>query len=244
MRMPSIASNSHMFPIVVKNLSLEINKKILLNNLTCELTAHGITVIMGPNGAGKSLFVRCLHGLSKPTDGSIRYGNVPVGAVTRGRQSMVFQSPKLLRRSVIENLRFVANLNKKNNQNLTGLLKETDLSLLKDQQVSTLSGGEKQRLSLTRALVSNPEILFLDEATSSLDPRSVSIIESLLKEKKLKNLKIILITHDINQAKRIADDIIFMNNGKISETGLANNFFLNPQSQEAKAFLKGDLIIQ
>jgi tungstate transport system ATP-binding protein len=157
---------------------------------------------------------------------------------------MVFQSPKLLRRSVIENLRFVANLNKKNNQNLTGLLKETDLSLLKDQQVSTLSGGEKQRLSLTRALVSNPEILFLDEATSSLDPRSVSIIESLLKEKKLKNLKIILITHDINQAKRIADDIIFMNNGKISETGLANDFFLNPQSQEAKAFLKGDLIIQ
>ena len=244
MRMPSIAANSHMFPIVVKNLSLEINKKILLNNLTCELTAHGITVIMGPNGAGKSLFVRCLHGLSKPTDGSIRYGNVPVGAVTRGRQSMVFQSPKLLRRSVIENLRFVANLNKKNNQNLTGLLKETDLSLLKDQHVSTLSGGEKQRLSLTRALVSNPEILFLDEATSSLDPRSVSIIESLLKEKKLKNLKIILITHDINQAKRIADDIIFMNNGKISETGLANDFFLNPQSQEAKAFLKGDLIIQ
>ena len=233
-----------MFPIVVKNLSLVINKKILLNNLTCELTSHGITVIMGPNGAGKSLFVRCLHGLSKPTDGSIRYGNVPVVAVTRGRQSMVFQSPKLLRRSVIENLRFVANLNKKNNQNLTGLLKETDLSLLKDQQVSTLSGGEKQRLSLTRALVSNPEILFLDEATSSLDPRSVSIIESLLKEKKLKNLKIILITHDINQAKRIADDIIFMNNGKISETGLANDFFLNPQSQEAKAFLKGDLIIQ
>ena len=233
-----------MFPIVVKNLSLEININIILNYLKCEITSHGITVIMGPNGAGKSLFVRCLHGLSKPTDGSIRYGKVAVGAVTRGRQSMVFQSPKLLRRSVIENLRFVANLNKKNNQNLTGLLKETDLSLLKDQQVSTLSGGEKQRLSLTRALVSNPEILFLDEATSSLDPRSVSIIESLLKEKKLKNLKIILITHDINQAKRIADDIIFMNNGKISETGLANDFFLNPQSQEAKAFLKGDLIIQ
>ena len=82
--------------------------------------------------------------------------------------------------------------NKKNNQNLTGLLKETDLSLLKDQQVSTLSGGEKQRLSLTRALVSNPEILFLDEATSSLDPRSVSIIESLLKEKKIKNVDLIL----------------------------------------------------
>ena len=232
-----------MFPIVVKNLSLVINKKILLNNLTCELTSHGITVIMGPNGAGKSLFVRCLHGLSKPTDGSIRYGNVPVGAVTRGRQSMVFQSPKLLRRSVIENLRFVANLNKKNDQNLLELLKKTDLSLLKDQQISTLSGGEKQRLSLARALVSNPEILFLDEATSSLDPRSVSIIENLMEEIKLKNVKIILITHDVNQAKRIADDIIFMNNGEIRETGLANDFFSNPQSQEARAFLKGDLII-
>jgi len=233
-----------MFPIVVKNLSLVINKKILLNNLTCELTSHGITVIMGPNGAGKSLFVRCLHGLSKPTDGSILYGKVPVGAATRGRQSMVFQSPKLLRRSVIENLRFVANLNKKNDQNLLELLKKTDLSLLKDQQVSTLSGGEKQRLSLARALVSNPEILFLDEATSSLDPRSVSIIENLMEEIKLKNVKIILITHDVNQAKRIADDIIFMNNGKIPETGLANDFFSNPQSQEARAFLKGDLIIQ
>ena len=241
--MSSIASTDHMFPIKVKNLSLEINKKILLNNLTCELTAGGITVIMGPNGAGKSLFVRCLHGLSKPKNGTILYGKLPVGAATRGRQSMVFQSPKLLRRSVIENLRFVANLNKKNDQNLLELLKKTDLSLLKDQQVSTLSGGEKQRLSLARALVSNPEILFLDEATSSLDPRSVSIIESLMEEIKLKNVKIILITHDVNQAKRIADDIIFMNNGEIRETGLANDFFSNPQSQEARAFLKGDLII-
>ena len=98
MRMSSKAPKSHMFPIVVKNLSLEINKKILLNNLTCELTAHGITVIMGPNGAGKSLFVRCLHGLTKLTNGGILYGNLPVGAATRGRQSMVFQSPKLLRR--------------------------------------------------------------------------------------------------------------------------------------------------
>jgi tungstate transport system ATP-binding protein len=156
---------------------------------------------------------------------------------------MVFQSPKLLRRSVIENLRFVANLNKKNNQNLLELLKKTELSLLKDQHVSTLSGGEKQRLSLARALVSNPEILFLDEATSSLDPRSVSIIEDLMEEIKLKNVKIILITHDVNQAKRIADDIIFMNNGEIRETRLANDFFADPHSQEAKAFLKGDLII-
>ncbi len=243
MRMSSKAPKSHMFPIVVKNLSLEINKKILLNNLTCELTAHGITVIMGPNGAGKSLFVRCLHGLTKLTNGGILYGNLPVGAATRGRQSMVFQSPKLLRRSVIENLRFVANLNKKNNQNLLELLKKTELSLLKDQHVSTLSGGEKQRLSLARALVSNPEILFLDEATSSLDPRSVSIIEDLMEEIKLKNVKIILITHDVNQAKRIADDIIFMNNGEIRETRLANDFFADPHSQEAKAFLKGDLII-
>lgn len=243
MRMSSKALKSHMFPIVVKNLSLEINKKILLNNLTCELTAHGITVIMGPNGAGKSLFVRCLHGLTKLTNGGILYGNLPVGAATRGRQSMVFQSPKLLRRSVIENLRFVANLNKKNNQNLLELLKKTELSLLKDQHVSTLSGGEKQRLSLARALVSNPEILFLDEATSSLDPRSVSIIEDLMEEIKLKNVKIILITHDVNQAKRIADDIIFMNNGEIRETRLANDFFADPHSQEAKAFLKGDLII-
>lgn len=243
MRMSSKAPKSHMFPIVVKNLSLEINKKILLNNLTCELTAHGITVIMGPNGAGKSLFVRCLHGLTKLTNGGILYGNLPVGAATRGRQSMVFQSPKLLRRSVIENLRFVANLNKKNNQNLLELLKKTELSLLKDQHVSTLSGGEKQRLSLARALVSNPEILFLDEATSSLDPRSVSIIEDLMEEIKLKNVKIILITHDVNQAKRIADDIIFMNDGEIRETRLANDFFADPHSQEAKAFLKGDLII-
>jgi tungstate transport system ATP-binding protein len=241
--MSSKAPKSHMFPIVVKNLSLEINKKILLNNLTCELTAHGITVIMGPNGAGKSLFVRCLHGLTKLTNGGILYGNLPVGAATRGRQSMVFQSPKLLRRSVIENLRFVANLNKKNNQNLLELLKKTELSLLKDQHVSTLSGGEKQRLSLARALVSNPEILFLDEATSSLDPRSVSIIEDLMEEIKLKNVKIILITHDVNQAKRIADDIIFMNNGEIREARLANDFFADPHSQEAKAFLKGDLII-
>ena len=117
------------------------------------------------------------------------------------------------------------------------------LTKLKNQSAKNLSGGEKQRLSLARALVSNPEILFLDEATSSLDPGSVFIIENLIKDIKLSGVKIILITHDIGQARRLADDIIFMHKGRVLESGQAKSFFNEPKTKEAQSFLSGNIVV-
>ena len=120
---------------------------------------------------------------------------------------------------------------------------DTGLTAVRNQPARNLSGGEKQRLSLARALVSNPDILFLDEATSSLDPSSVFIIENLIANIKSMGVKIILITHDIGQAKRLADDIIFMHNGTILESGLSREFLKNPVTKEASSFLNGDIVV-
>jgi len=232
-----------LFPIRVKNLSLSTSEKVLLQGLNCNFGQETLTTVIGPNGAGKSLFIRCLHGLTTPTSGTISFGGKILSEEIRKKQSMVFQTPQLLRRSVIDNIKFVAKLNSRNTKNLEKLLGDTGLTAVRNQPARNLSGGEKQRLSLARALVSNPEILFLDEATSSLDPSSVFIIENLIANIKSMGVKIILITHDIGQAKRLADDIIFMHNGNILESGLAPEFFENPTTKEAKSFLNGDIVV-
>ena len=232
-----------LFPIRVKNLSLATPEKVLLHDLNCNFTQETLTAVIGPNGAGKSLFVRCLHGLTTPTNGTIDFGDKKLTEEIRRKQSMVFQTPQLLRRSVIDNIKFVAKLSSGNTKNLDKLLDDTGLTAVRNQPARNLSGGEKQRLSLARAIVSNPEILFLDEATSSLDPSSVFIIENLITNIKSMGVKIILITHDIGQAKRLADDIIFMHKGKILETGLTLEFFKNPVTKAATSFLTGDIVV-
>ena len=235
--------HSRMFPIKVQNLSLKIAEKNLLLNLNCEIIEKTLTVVIGPNGAGKSLFIRCLHGLTTPSYGKVFFGNKLLSKEVRMKQAMVFQTPKLLRRSVIDNIKFVAKLNQNIRYDLDKLLEDADLEKLRNQPAKNLSGGEKQRLSLARALVSNPEVLFLDEATSSLDPGSVLIIENLIQNIKLSGVKIILITHDIGQAKRLADDIIFMHKGTILEARQAKRFFNEPNTKEAQSFLSGKIVV-
>ena len=235
--------NSKIFPIKVQGLSLKISEKNLLLDLNCKIMEKTLTVVIGPNGAGKSLFIRCLHGLTTPSHGKISFGNKLISKEVRMKQAMVFQTPKLLRRNVIDNIKFVAKLNKNIKYDLNKLLEDVDLTKLKNQSAKNLSGGEKQRLSLARALVSNPEILFLDEATSSLDPGSVFIIENLIKDIKLSGVKIILITHDIGQARRLADDIIFMHKGRVLESGQAKSFFNEPKTKEAQSFLSGNIVV-
>ena len=149
-------------------------------NLTCHIVAEGITVIMGPNGAGKSLFLRCLHGLIPPQSGLINFAGNPLDQNRIKRQSFVFQTPTLLRRTVYENLAFVAHLRPEIKEDATdSLLAEMRLAHLTKQPARLLSGGEKQRLAMARALLTAPELLLMDEATANLDPASIQIIESV-----------------------------------------------------------------
>lgn len=233
-----------LLPIVIENLYYSVGNKVILKNISCSIFSSGITVILGPNGAGKSLFLRCLHGLTTFNKGSVTFKDSSLNKKVRLKQSMVFQTPIMMRCSVFNNIAFVAKQRKKiDKKKIKGILEKVDLVKLESQSAFFLSGGEKQRLALARALVTEPKVLFLDEATSNLDPYSVSIIESIIKEISQAGTKVISITHDINHAKRIASDILFFCKGSLFEYTEAKIFFKKPCSLEAKLFLKGKLLI-
>ncbi len=236
-------SNSLM-PLEVDNLNFLKGKRRLLVNISCRIKAKGTTVILGPNGAGKTLFLKSLHGLININSSNITFSKLPLDKDIRKQQSMVFQFPILLRRSVINNLIFVVKQRniKVNKEEILKLLKKVELLHLINENAVLLSGGEKQRLSLARAVITMPKVLFLDEATSNLDPYSIQIIEKMIQEVKKKGTKVIAVTHDLAQAKRLANDIIFINKGTICEHTIAKLFFTNPQSEEGKLFISGKLI--
>ena len=185
-------------PLIVRGLALERGSVRLLDRIDTTIHAPGITVVMGPNGAGKSLFLKCLHGLQVPTAGSVDWsGGVP-------RQAMVFQRPVLLRRSVAANLEFVT----KDRALRDRLLARVDLLDKARRPARALSGGEQQRLAFARALATDPQVMFLDEPTAGLDPASTAQIETLVQEAQSEGTKIIFVTHDIGQARRLAHDVI------------------------------------
>ena len=166
-----------MLPLDIAGLTLAVDSRRLVDDLTLRLKGSGLTVIMGPNGAGKSLLLRLIHGLIRPTGGAISWGGVPMSAGLRARQAMVFQRPVLLRRSVAANIDFVLGLRgaigaRAAAERRDRLLDRVGLLGHARQSARLLSGGEQQRLALARALAVEPEVLFLDEATASLDPAS------------------------------------------------------------------------
>ena len=233
-----------LLPITVDKLILHAGRKTLLDNISVHITQPGITAIMGPNGAGKSLFIRCLHGLSQPDSGQIRFAGQEIRDSHRLRQSLIFQKPVLLRRTVRQNLEFVHALRPAQNyRDIETALETVGLSGLAEQPAKQLSGGEQQRLALARALMTCPDILFLDEACANLDPASAAQIEALLLEASKKGQKIILITHDIAQARRLADDLIFLHQGQLCEHSPAKDFFARPKSAAAHAYLDGQILV-
>ncbi len=247
-------------PIKVTNPSLEVTDltyvikgKRLVDHLTFQLSGPGITAIMGPNGAGKSLTLRLLHGLITPTAGSITWKNpstshAPTNTQNKPpTQAMVFQKPVLLRRTVAENLRYTLNVQgfrdkARQRPLIARALERAGLTGLDKSPARRLSGGEQQRLAMARALMTTPDILFLDEPTSSLDPSSTYAVERLVKEANADGTKIILVSHDIGQAKRLADEIIFLNAGRLMEQGPAETVLTNPASKAARQYINGEIV--
>ena len=237
-------STTALLPLELSSVSFRIGDKLLLDNISTTIVDPGITVIMGSNGAGKSLFVRLVHGLLEPSSGEIHWNGKPLDLVLRRRQALVFQKPVLLRRSVAANIDFVlkpraAHRKRKRDQ----ILREVDLFKQRSQPARLLSGGEQQRLALARALATDPEVLLLDEPSASLDPATTIHIENQLMQTRERGVKIILVTHDIGQARRLADDVMFMHNGQLLEHRSAEAFFKSPSSEPAKAYLEGRLIL-
>ncbi len=229
-------------PLAVRDLVLRFGETTVLEGLNLDLGPTGCTMIMGPNGAGKSLLLKLLHGLMRPSSGRIDWGGHAPPEVT-ARQALVFQKPVLLRRSVAANIDFVLKARGKKTAGRHQILEHIGLSRKADHPARLLSGGEAQRLALARALATDPEVLFLDEPTASLDPASVLAIEGIVAEAKARGVRIIFVTHDIGQAQRLADDVVFLHRGRVAEHSPASDFFPEPQSNAARDYLTGKIVV-
>ncbi|MDG1709328.1 MAG: ATP-binding cassette domain-containing protein [Emcibacteraceae bacterium] len=223
----------------LEELSYSHEKGKALYDTTLDIHKGKTTVILGPNGAGKSILLKLCHGLLKPESGQIIHPS------KNQKSAMVFPKPVFLRRSVIENLTYVLDSSDSENEDQEEIARDAlnkfSMETFADQPARSLSSGEKQRLSLIRALLLKPEILFLDEPTANLDPRATALLESMIGTSRESDMTIVMATHDLMQARRIAENIIFIDNGKIIEVSDATSFFENTQSTEAKNFLSGKL---
>ncbi|WP_306262659.1 ATP-binding cassette domain-containing protein [Pararhizobium sp. IMCC21322] len=226
----------------LENVVFAAGSRKLVDGLTISLRNNGITIVMGPNGAGKSLTLRLLARLLLPTAGHVH----ACGIASRDI-ALVFQTPVMLRRSVKGNLTHALKLRGVNRKDrptrLAELLQMADLEQLSSSPARLLSGGEQQRLALVRALAAHPKLLLLDEPTASLDPQATQAIEKLVLQASNHGTKIVLVTHDIGQAKRLASDVVFLHQGFAHEHSPAESFFTEPQSPEAMAYLKGELLV-
>jgi len=234
-----------MLPLMVHELCFEASGKRLIDGITCQIDRGQRSVILGPNGAGKSLLLRLCHGLLQPSSGTITWTGATPSTACRS-QAMVFQRPVLLRRSVTANMRYVLSLQgvprRQHRTLIAAALEQAGLLHLAERSARVLSGGEQQRLALARAWALQPQVLFLDEPTASLDPAATQAVETLLERIHRTGTKILLTTHDLGQARRLADEVLFLHHGRLVEQAPASTFFTHPQSKEAAAFLEGKLL--
>ena len=227
-----------------EDVGLSFGGRAVLDGLRFELPPHGVTALIGPNGAGKSLTLRVLAGLVPPDSGRVRFA----GGQPRPRDiALVFQKPVLLRRSTRANLAHALATygvpRRTREARIAELLDLSGLAALANAPARRLSGGEQQRVAMARALAAGPRFLLLDEPTASLDPQATALIEALIRRAAADGVKVVLVTHDRGQAARLSDDVLFLHRGRLAEAAPAVRFFEAPASREARAYLKGDLLI-
>ena len=231
-------------PIVISNLSLMLGKNKILDGINCKIKDKSILAVLGPNGAGKSIFLKTINGLIGIETGKLNFNSKEINDHIRKEMALVFQKPTLLRRTVFENMQFIfEKKNKLSYLEIMNLLQRVGLDSYKDRPARLLSGGEQQRLSLARALLINPSVLLLDEPTANLDPYSLNLIEEIVLDENKKGKTIILTTHDMSQAKRLAKEILFFNKGKLLEQTKTINFFTKPKTKEAQSYINGKILL-
>jgi tungstate transport system ATP-binding protein len=235
----------------LSQVSKTYNSRTVLEVAKLEIQAGEILALVGPSGAGKSTLLRLLNFLEAPSQGKITFHQQEFSASRampleqRRRVTMVFQRPMLLNRTIEANVRFGLELRglRGEQERVHAALNEVGLAHLARQKAHTLSGGEAQRVALSRAIVMEPEVLLLDEPTANLDPYNVGLIEKIiLRLNQVHHTTLVLVTHNIFQAKRLAQRVVFMLDGKLIETAGADAFFNHPQDPRTAAFVRGDMV--
>lgn len=238
--------------IKVQSLQKEYSGKRVLDIENLEIEKGKITAVIGPSGAGKSTLLHLLNGIEAPSSGTIwfegkRIDDKTMSLELRRKMVMVFQRPLVFNTTVYDNLAYGLKLRGMKKEEIRKRVEEMlEVTGLKDksqQKAITLSGGEAQRVAIGRAIIIRPEVLFLDEPTANLDPANISMIEELIKYARDNyELTVMIITHNMFQAKRLSDNTVFMLNGKVVEFNSTENLFTRPQNYETKAFIEGKMI--
>jgi tungstate transport system ATP-binding protein len=232
-------------PIVFEDACFTANGVTILDGINLVLAAESPTVLIGPNGSGKTTLLRMAMGLLAPSRGRVTWAGR--GADAPSRRGFMFQRPTMLRRSAAANIRYAlkaasvpGNLL---DRRVEELLSMVGLDGLGGRPARRMSGGEQQHLALARALACNPAVLFLDEPTASLDPAATKAFEDVVQSIVARGIKVVMSTHDLGEARRLAGEIVMLHRGRVIETCAASAFFNMPRTAEARKFLAGDLLV-
>lgn len=227
-----------MLPLTLEGVGFDAGGRRLIGTIDAQLDAGTRTVVLGANGAGKSLLLRLCHGLIAPTRGRIGWSGT-------GRQAMVFQRPVMLRRSALANVEYALALagirGAERDRRARDALDRVGLGTIAARSARVLSGGEQQRVALARAWALEPRVMFLDEPTASLDPGAAAEVEQIIQAIHAAGTKIVMTTHNLGQARRLGDEVLFLHQGALAERATAERFFSAPATAEAAAFLRGEL---
>ena len=233
-----------LLPLRLSEVAFRVGSREIIRGITTALEAGPRTVILGPNGAGKSVLLRLCHGLLEPTAGTIAW-NAPELPAGPRRQAMVFQRPVMLRRSALGNVTYALRRARvpgsRRRELAMEALRKVGLESFAAREARVLSGGQQQRLALARVWALHPEVLFLDEPTANLDPGATHEIERIIAALHAAGTKIVMVTHNLGQARRMADEILFLHEGRLVERSPADRFLKHPVASEAARFLEGEL---
>src|SRR5262245_14350351 len=232
-------------PLMLVDARIVAREVTILDRVSLTISTGSPTVVIGPNGSGKTTLLRAAMGIIPLTSGDITWGGREIAAPTR--RAIMFQRPVMLRRTAAANVRYAlaaAGVLRAERHERTGeLLKLVGLDGLGSRPAKRLSGGEQQRLALARALARDPIVLFLDEPTASLDPYATKAIEDIVRAVSAQGVKVVMSTHDLSQAKRLAGDVVLLHRGRLVENTPASDFFDHPRTEEARKFIAGELLV-
>lgn len=233
----------------IENLHKSFGDLVVLDDISLSVNVGEVIVVIGPSGCGKSTFLRCLNGLEDIQDGKVVLDGEVINPISksnqksRGKIGMVFQNYDLFpHKTIIQNLTLAPGIVQKrkkaeSTEEAINLLKRVGLESKKDNFPRQLSGGQKQRAAIARALIMHPEVLLLDEITAALDPEMVREVLQVVLDLAKEGRTMVIVTHEMEFAKAVADRIIFMDGGKIIEEGKPEDFFSSPKTDRAKQFL-------
>ncbi|MDT3685679.1 MAG: ATP-binding cassette domain-containing protein [Pseudorhodoplanes sp.] len=232
-------------PLMLEEVSILAREVTILDKIKLTFGPGAPTILVGPNGSGKTTLLRAAMGLITPTSGRVTWGGR--SDVPPERRAIVFQRPVMLRRSATGNVTYAlaaAGVKRRERKaRAAELLALVGLEGRGDRPARKMSGGEQQRLALARALAKDPDILFLDEPTASLDPAAIKSLEDLIRDIVGRGIKVVMSTHNLGEARRLAGEIVLLHRGRIVEIADAGQFFAQPKTEDARRFIAGELLV-